>query len=114
MALQFSRLKIRRPETPLAGRHCERRRPAETAHEGRFVLQVDRRRRTTREAAQKAGMALKQTFPILHVGVIGAAVTVLTFGSGVLYQHLGGRGFWVMAALGMAAIPIAMRLQVRE
>jgi MFS transporter, PPP family, 3-phenylpropionic acid transporter len=45
---------------------------------------------------------------------IGAAVTVLTFGSGVLYQHLGGRGFWVMAALCVAAIPIAMRLQVRE
>ncbi|MBV8510392.1 MAG: MFS transporter, partial [Xanthobacteraceae bacterium] len=45
---------------------------------------------------------------------IGAAVTVLTFASGVLYQHLGGRGFWVMAALCMAAIPIAMRLHVRE
>lgn len=45
---------------------------------------------------------------------IGAAVTILTFASGVLYQHLGGRGFWVMSALCVVAIPIAMRLQVRE
>ena len=44
---------------------------------------------------------------------IGAAVTLLTFASGVLYQDLGGRAFWVMSALCMAAIPIAMRLQVR-
>jgi MFS transporter, PPP family, 3-phenylpropionic acid transporter len=44
---------------------------------------------------------------------IGAAVTILTFASGVLYQHLGGRGFWVMSALRVVAIPIAMRLQVR-
>jgi MFS transporter, PPP family, 3-phenylpropionic acid transporter len=44
---------------------------------------------------------------------IGAAVTILTFASGVLYQHLGGRGFWVMSALCVVAIPIAMRLQVR-
>jgi PPP family 3-phenylpropionic acid transporter len=45
---------------------------------------------------------------------IGAAVTVLTFASGVLYQHVGGRGFWVMSALCVSAIPITMRLQVRE
>ena len=45
---------------------------------------------------------------------IGAAVTLLTFASGVLYQHLGGRAFWVMSALCVAAIPIAMRLQVDE
>jgi PPP family 3-phenylpropionic acid transporter len=44
----------------------------------------------------------------------GAAVATVTFGSGVLYEHLGGRGFSVMAALCAAAIPIAMRLQVRE
>jgi PPP family 3-phenylpropionic acid transporter len=41
----------------------------------------------------------------------GAAVAILTFGSGVLYEHLGGRGFWVMAALCAAAIPIAMRVR---
>jgi PPP family 3-phenylpropionic acid transporter len=45
---------------------------------------------------------------------IGAAVTVLTFASGILYQYLGGRGFWVMSGLCVAAIPIAMRLKVRE
>ena len=44
---------------------------------------------------------------------IGAAVTLLTFASGVLYQDLGGGAFWVMSALCMAAIPIAMRLQAR-
>jgi hypothetical protein len=51
----------------------ERHRPAEAAHEGRFVLQVDRQTKQsfqTREAAQKAGMALKRAFPILHVGVL--------------------------------------------
>jgi MFS transporter, PPP family, 3-phenylpropionic acid transporter len=45
---------------------------------------------------------------------IGAAVTILTLTSGMLYQHLGGRGFWVMSGLCMMAIPIAMRLQVRK
>jgi PPP family 3-phenylpropionic acid transporter len=44
---------------------------------------------------------------------VGAAVTLLTVASGVLYQHLDGRAFWVMSALCLAAIPIAMRLQVR-
>ena len=50
-----------------------RRRRAETAHEGRFVLQVDRQTKEsfqTREDAHKAGMALKRAFPILHVGVL--------------------------------------------
>ena len=50
-----------------------RRRPPETAHEGRFLLQVDRQTKEsfqTREAAQKAGMALKKAYPILHVGIL--------------------------------------------
>jgi PPP family 3-phenylpropionic acid transporter len=41
----------------------------------------------------------------------GAAVAILTFASGVLYEHLGGASFWVMAALCAAAIPIAMRVR---
>jgi MFS transporter, PPP family, 3-phenylpropionic acid transporter len=45
---------------------------------------------------------------------IGATATILTFASGVLYEDMGGRGFWVMSALCVAAIPVAMRLQVRE
>jgi PPP family 3-phenylpropionic acid transporter len=45
---------------------------------------------------------------------IGAAVTTLTFASGLLYQHLGGRAFWVMSAICVAAIPMALRIQVRE
>jgi hypothetical protein len=51
----------------------ERDRPAEAANEGRFLLQVDRQTKQsfqTREAAQKAGMALKRAYPILHVGVL--------------------------------------------
>ncbi len=51
----------------------EHRRPAKAPHEGRFVLQVDRQTKEsfqTREDAQKAGMALKRAFPILHVGVL--------------------------------------------
>ena len=50
-----------------------RRRPVEAAHEGRFLLQVDRQTKQafqTREAAQKAGMALKRAYPILHVGIL--------------------------------------------
>jgi PPP family 3-phenylpropionic acid transporter len=42
---------------------------------------------------------------------VGAAVAVLTFASGLLYEHLDGRGFWVMAALCVTAVPIAMRVQ---
>jgi MFS transporter, PPP family, 3-phenylpropionic acid transporter len=45
---------------------------------------------------------------------IGAAVTLLTFASGVLYEHLGGRAFWVMSGFCLAAIPITRRLQVPE
>jgi len=44
----------------------------------------------------------------------GAAVAILTFGSGVLYEQLGGRGFWVMAALCAAATPIAMRVRADD
>jgi PPP family 3-phenylpropionic acid transporter len=43
---------------------------------------------------------------------VGAAVAVLTLVSGVIYGHLGGRGFWVMTALCATAVPIAMRLRV--
>jgi PPP family 3-phenylpropionic acid transporter len=43
---------------------------------------------------------------------VGAAVAVLTLVSGVIYGHLGGRGFWVMAALCATAVPIAMRMRV--
>ena len=42
---------------------------------------------------------------------VGAAVAVVTFASGLLYEHLGGRGFWVMAALCVTAVPIAMRVR---
>ena len=50
----------------------EHRTTAEAAQEGRFLLQVDRQTKEsfqTRDAAQKAGKALKRPFPILHVGV---------------------------------------------
>jgi PPP family 3-phenylpropionic acid transporter len=42
---------------------------------------------------------------------VGASVAVLTFASGLLYKHLDGRGFWVMAALCVIAVPIAMRVR---
>ena len=45
---------------------------------------------------------------------VGIAVAVLTFASGVIYEHLGGRGFWVMAALCVTAVPIARRLRVLD
>jgi PPP family 3-phenylpropionic acid transporter len=42
----------------------------------------------------------------------GTAVTIFTFVSGLLYEHLGGRSFWAMSALCVGAIPLAVRLQV--
>ena len=57
----------------LPGNFAGRRRPAQPAHDGRFLLQVDRQTKQsfqTREAAQKAGLALKRAYPILHVGVL--------------------------------------------
>ena len=49
-----------------------RQRPPE---EGRFRLQVDRQSKgsfATREAAKEAALAIKRTFPILHVTVFDA------------------------------------------
>ena len=38
---------------------------------------------------------------------IGAPATLLTLASGPLYAHFGAHGFWVMAALCAAALPLA-------
>lgn len=40
----------------------------------------------------------------------GASVALLTFASGALYGAIGRAGFWVMALLCAAAIPLALRL----
>jgi PPP family 3-phenylpropionic acid transporter len=42
---------------------------------------------------------------------IGAATALLTFISGILYARLGPSGFWIMAALCTAALPLALRLR---
>ena len=42
---------------------------------------------------------------------IGAATALLTFLSGLLYGSLGAQGFWVMAALCAAAVPMTLRLR---
>jgi PPP family 3-phenylpropionic acid transporter len=42
---------------------------------------------------------------------IGAATSVLTLLSGVLYARLGAHGFWVMAALCAAALPLTLGLR---
>jgi len=41
---------------------------------------------------------------------VGAAVALLTLVSGSLYAQFGARGFWVMAALCAAALPLARKL----
>jgi PPP family 3-phenylpropionic acid transporter len=41
---------------------------------------------------------------------VGVASALLTLGSGPLYSHAGATGFWAMAALCAAAIPVAWRL----
>jgi PPP family 3-phenylpropionic acid transporter len=41
---------------------------------------------------------------------IGAASAALTLASGALYGAIGAGGFWVMAGLCAAALPIARRL----
>jgi PPP family 3-phenylpropionic acid transporter len=45
---------------------------------------------------------------------VGAAVALLTFASGLFYQHLGGTAFWIMVALCLAAIPVAMNLRMPD
>jgi MFS transporter, PPP family, 3-phenylpropionic acid transporter len=45
---------------------------------------------------------------------VGAAVALLTLASGLLYQHLGGIAFWIMALLCLVAIPVAMTLRMPE
>jgi PPP family 3-phenylpropionic acid transporter len=45
---------------------------------------------------------------------IGAATALLTFASGILYARLGASGFWIMAVLCAAAVPLALRLRVRS
>lgn len=42
---------------------------------------------------------------------VGLASALLTLGSGPLYAHLGAEGFWVMAALCAAAVPVAWGLR---
>jgi MFS transporter, PPP family, 3-phenylpropionic acid transporter len=42
---------------------------------------------------------------------IGAATALLTFLSGFLYSALGANGFWVMAALCAAALPLTLKLR---
>jgi len=44
---------------------------------------------------------------------IGGATVVLTLASGVLYEHFGAAGFWVMAALCATAVPVASLLPGR-
>jgi MFS transporter, PPP family, 3-phenylpropionic acid transporter len=42
---------------------------------------------------------------------IGISQTLLTLASGPLYSHFGARGFWVMAAISAAALPVARLLR---
>jgi PPP family 3-phenylpropionic acid transporter len=44
---------------------------------------------------------------------VGVATALLTLGSGPLYSHVGAGGFWVMAGLCAAAIPVARGLPGR-
>jgi MFS transporter, PPP family, 3-phenylpropionic acid transporter len=44
---------------------------------------------------------------------VGMASALLTLGSGPLYSHLGANGFWVMAGLCAAAVPVAWGLPRR-
>jgi MFS transporter, PPP family, 3-phenylpropionic acid transporter len=42
---------------------------------------------------------------------IGAMTAVLTLLSGVIYGRLGAHGFWIMAALCAAALPLTIGLR---
>jgi PPP family 3-phenylpropionic acid transporter len=42
---------------------------------------------------------------------VGTASALLTVASGALYGSLGAHGFWIMAALCLAALPLARRLR---
>jgi PPP family 3-phenylpropionic acid transporter len=45
---------------------------------------------------------------------VGAAVALLTLVSGLLYRQLGGAAFWIMAALCLAAFPLAVKLRMSD
>jgi PPP family 3-phenylpropionic acid transporter len=61
--------------------------------------------RTVPDGLEGTGQAIYAT-----VG-IGAATALLTFVSGILYSQLGAQGFWVMAALCLAALPLTLTLR---
>ena len=42
---------------------------------------------------------------------VGAASALLTLASGPIYSRLGPEGFWIMAALCAAALPLSRKLQ---
>jgi PPP family 3-phenylpropionic acid transporter len=55
---------------------------------------------------------LEGTAQALYATVgIGSATALFTLMSGVLYQRWGAEGFWIMAALCAAALPLALRLR---
>ncbi len=65
----------RREELPDAEQSTEVSVVDRAAETGRFRLQVDKQTKgsyESREAAEKAGLALKRGFPILHVAVFDA------------------------------------------
>ena len=63
--------------------------------------------------ARAVPAGLEGTAQALYATVgIGAATALLTFVSGILYMRWGAQGFWVMAALCAAALPLALRLRV--
>lgn len=61
--------------------------------------------------ARTVPAGLEGTAQALYATVgIGVATALLTFVSGILYMQWGAQGFWVMAALCAAALPLAFRL----
>ena len=64
-----------------------------------------------RRLAETVPLRLSATALTLYGTVgIGAASALLTLASGALYGTVGPDGFWVMAGLCAAALPIARRL----
>jgi PPP family 3-phenylpropionic acid transporter len=62
--------------------------------------------------ARSVPQGLEGTAQALYATVgIGAATALLTFVSGFLYTRWGAEGFWVMAALCAAALPLTLRLR---
>jgi MFS transporter, PPP family, 3-phenylpropionic acid transporter len=58
--------------------------------------------------ARRSPQGLAASAQVLHAGIVGSSVGLVTIGSGGLYEALGGGGFFVMAAIALPGALLAI------